>query len=379
MAKAKKQLELKIVFDTNVIFTGSASDLFKKELIEFFAKYSTLSDIKITWLIPDVVIDERRYQMKKKGFEIIPSIKKLEKIIGHNLAITEEIIETRINETIEKQVSLYNVNPISIDVTKVNWETIIHNSCFRKPPFEDGEYEKGFRDSIILETVIQLINNSPSSKSICRIILLTNDKLLQEAFNERTKSNHNTSVLNSLEEIESLINVLSSEITEELISQIIDQVEKVFFETDNINSIYYKENIRQQIVDNYSNELRQLPSKADRRENLTWWISKPGFVKKEGQKIFWKNVISVESKAFKKQKEDYLSLLEKLTSNVEFEQSYKSPFGAILGQKQSEKTDVLVSSGKTKFEIIWCITLTTSKIIKNTKIERIDYIETVWE
>lgn len=379
MAKAKKQLELKIVFDTNVIFTGSASDLFKKELIEFFTKYSTLSDIKITWLTPDVVIDERRYQMKKKGFEIIPSIKKLEKIIGHNLAITEEIIETRINETIEKQVTLYNVIPISIDVTKVNWETIIHNSCFRKPPFEDGDYEKGFRDSIILETVIQLINNSPSSKSICRIILLTNDKLLQEAFNDRTKSNNNTSVLNSLEEIESLINILSSEITEELISQIIDQIEKVFFETDNINSIYYKENIRQQIVDNYSNELRQLPSKADRRENLTWWISKPGFVKKEGQKVFWKTVISVESKAFKKQKEDSLSFLEKLTSNVEFEQSYKSPFGAILGQKQSEKTDVLVSSGKTKFEIIWCITLTTSKIIKNTKIERIDYIETVWE
>ena len=55
MAK-KNKLKLKVIFDTNVIFTGSASDLLRNEIVELINSHKSLSDIEIEWYIPETVI-----------------------------------------------------------------------------------------------------------------------------------------------------------------------------------------------------------------------------------------------------------------------------------------------------------------------------------
>ncbi len=79
--RRKPALKLLIVFDTNVLYAQVASDLVNKEVNKLIKANSSHLDISVKWFLPSVVIDERRYQMRKKAFELLPSIQKLERLL----------------------------------------------------------------------------------------------------------------------------------------------------------------------------------------------------------------------------------------------------------------------------------------------------------
>jgi predicted nucleic acid-binding protein len=111
----KKKPELKIVFDTNVIFNGSSSELLKEEVELIIKENSEHNDLDIHWYLPQVVIFERQYQMIRKGVELLSSIEKLERLLGHKLAIGEDVIETKVKETINSQISKLSLETIVLD------------------------------------------------------------------------------------------------------------------------------------------------------------------------------------------------------------------------------------------------------------------------
>lgn len=366
---AKKKLNLKVVFDTNAIFTGSASDLFKKEIGEIIESHSKLNDIEIDWYLPEVVIKERIFQMTKKGNEFLPAVQKLEKLFGHGLNINKELIDLRVKEAVKKQTDKYNVKTILMDVNKVKWDKIIHSALFRHPPFEDNEKEKGFRDSLILECFKQLIDDSPSTKSICRIVFITNDGLLFEAASQFSKDISNSYIFNNLDELTSLINILASEITEDLINQVVQEANSLFFTKEDKTSLYYVEDVRKRINDEFSKELNYLPEGAEIRENGTWWINKPGFEKKEKQRIHWKTIVEVEFETFKNIFE--LGTPQTLAIPEFLKTKTFTPVGSPNFQVKKEK----IGGGRTRFEINWTVTLTTTKKLKSPKIESVKYLD----
>ena len=106
-AKKKNKPKLKVVFDTSVLHTQVASDLVREAIRKVISENSNHGDLNITWHFPSVVISERRYQMQQKSFELLPSIQKMERLLGHNLNITEEILVQRVNATIKEQLNNY--------------------------------------------------------------------------------------------------------------------------------------------------------------------------------------------------------------------------------------------------------------------------------
>jgi len=91
MAKKKKSKpKLLVVFDTSVLFNSVAYDLVRSEVRQLIEMNSQHSDLSVKWYLPNIVIDERRYQMQGKAFQLLLSIEKLEKLLGHNLNITKE-------------------------------------------------------------------------------------------------------------------------------------------------------------------------------------------------------------------------------------------------------------------------------------------------
>ncbi|MFY9527496.1 MAG: hypothetical protein WBC04_08570 [Candidatus Acidiferrales bacterium] len=99
MSESKSQKhqrpQLRVVFDTNVLYTGSASDLVRQEAANLI-KQSMFPDLEIQWYLPELVRHERQYQMQKRALELLPAIGKVEKLLGHKLAITEEtLLDTR--------------------------------------------------------------------------------------------------------------------------------------------------------------------------------------------------------------------------------------------------------------------------------------------
>src|SRR5438105_4325822 len=84
---------LKIVLDTNQLFTGTASDLLQDSLRQVIESSRKHSDIQIEWYLPDMVRWEREFQMAEAAHNLLPALSKLERLLGHGLGINSEILE----------------------------------------------------------------------------------------------------------------------------------------------------------------------------------------------------------------------------------------------------------------------------------------------
>jgi hypothetical protein len=298
-SRKSKPPELKVVFDTNVLWTGSASDLLQLEVAELIRNNAGHTDLTLTWYLPEIVRHERQFQMRKKAVELLSPILKLERLLGHNLNITEEIVEQRVNAVIEQQILELGISIISLDETKVDWKAMMLDSAYRRPPFDSGEKEKGFRDALVAVAFLQLIEQSPVTPKVCRIALVTNDELLRAAVNAKTVGATNVRILENLEELKGLINTLVSNVTEEFVQKVMPKASTYFFEAGRDDALFYKEAIKKRINEEFAEVLKAVPQNASTRENDRWLISVPRFLEKKGQRIFWASRITVSAKAYK--------------------------------------------------------------------------------
>lgn len=399
--KKKTKPELKVVFDTNVLFSQVAYDLVRNEVRQLIESNSQHVDLSTRWYLPRIVVDERRYQMQRKAFELLPSIVKLERLLGHNLNITEKILRDRVDEAINKQLEELAISILEIDIKDIDWEALIQRSSFRLPPFDPGEKEKGFRDSLIAESFLQLVKQSPVTSSICRLAMVTGDGSLTEFVKNSTKEKRNVRVLSNISELESLINTLVSKVTEEFVAEIIDKASKYFFETGNDSGLYYKESISGNIEKSHSQELNAIPREGLFRENGSWWIGDTVFVKKQRQRIFWITQININAKLFRYDLPDpkISKSWELPLGTVNFEQQYggakisklwerpvgtinfEQPYGGagFIGIPAPSQNKVEVSSGQSSFEVHWSVNITQKKNFTSPSVDEIQFVSTKWD
>ena len=55
--------ELKILFDTSALFTGSASNLVNSNVENLIKEYSAVQDLRISWYLPSIVVQEREFRL----------------------------------------------------------------------------------------------------------------------------------------------------------------------------------------------------------------------------------------------------------------------------------------------------------------------------
>ena len=398
--RQNKTREFKVVFDTSVLYTGSASDFLKPEVVELIASNSQHSDLSISWYIPEIVMHERQFQMQGRGFELLPPVQKLERLLGHNLNITEDIIRARVREVIERQRTEIGLSIIPLRIADVDWNRVMLDAAYRRPPFEAGDKEKGFRDALIAETFLQLVSESPVTPKVCRIALVTGDKLLAETISARTADATNVRVLESLEELKSLINTLATEVSEEFVAKIQDKARSYFFESKQENALYYKERIADRIREKFSSELHSTPPGADRRENDTWHIQSPRFVRKDGQRVHWVTRITVEAKSYKTvpfiSGSGFSAGSHELQlptgtyvgvaatpfaplSQIGAQDLYASSGSLSIGSGLPTRRENLFKTGQIVFEVTWSVSITTKLKFSAPRIEGLEHIETLWE
>lgn len=388
-----KPPELKVAFDTNVLYTGSANDLMKQEVADLIRANSHHADLKTTWYLPEIVRHERQYQMLSRAKEFLPSIQKLERLLGHNLNITEEIISRRVNDTIEEQFSELGIQLLSLRTGEVDWARLSLDSAYRRPPFSTAEGEKGFRDALIAESVLQLVADSPVTPKVCRIAVVTEDELLGGFLRAKTADHSNVRILANLEELKGLITTLVSEVSEEFVTSIASAAKSYFFEPNQADSLIRREKIREQIQERFQKQLSEMPESANRRQNGKWYVFAPRFVKKVRQRVHWGSRIEVEAKAYKTEAESpWFAALRALqayqtwqgTTQPEQQQiaaPITQPTLVSSGQVplSSEPRERLIAQGRTAFLVIWSVSITTTRKFASPRIEQIEYLKTTWE
>lgn len=417
--RKSKVPELKVVFDTSVLYTGSEGDLLCREAKDIIREHSRHRDIAISWYLPDVVRHERQFQMQKLAMELLPYIEKLERLLGHNLNITETILMQSVKSTVETQLTDMDLNILQLDPSKVDWDKLKYNSCYRHPPFQDGQNEKGFRDALIAETFIQLVEASPVTPKVCRVVLVTGDRLLRDAVTARCEGATNVRILVSLEEVKGLVNTLVAEIGEDVVAAYQEKAKKYFFEPNQEKSLYHKLSIGKTILDKFWDVLQAIPQGASERKNGTWYIHPPSFVRKRGQRVFWSTRIVLEAEAYRwaisiqppggygysgqvslpgldrstltpdlftptpgstPSLESGLAWSGSIPAPVsDFSKWLASGSGSIPSIGSTIQTKELFSKGKSVFEVVWSISITATEKLTFPKIISINHVRTTWE
>jgi hypothetical protein len=401
----KSRPELKIVFDSNAIFTQTGSYLLKHEVYEVITNAHD-DDLIIMWYLPEVVRHERQYQLQKQSLELLPHIQKLEKLLGHNLLITDQTLIQRVHEGIEKQISDLRITVLSLDPSSVDWNRLMHHSAYRLPPFSAGEKEKGFRDALIAEAFIQLVEASPKTPSICRLVLITGDALLTEAIEKRTATAKNVHVLATVEELKGFIETLASTVSLEFIEGLKAAATTLFFRPNQPDSLYLKEEILKKIFELFGDKVHTPPEGAVDVKHVKTVVGRPRFTKKVGQRIHWVNRVILRVEAYAQQLTIPLTVspfppLDNYSAYLAMTPDERQsqiidlsalPSGAlsdkivdlsrlkfVFNQEPGSESKTLYSMGEITFEVTWSVSVTTGSKLTKSKIESIDYVETTWQ
>jgi hypothetical protein len=371
--------EVRVLLDTSVLFTKAAHDLVNAETVQLIRENAIHPDLKVLWYFPETVIEERAFQMRKAGASLLPSLEKVERLLGHNLGINQKTLDERVKSAIESQLSNLGIQTVRLDVAKVEWQKIIDASVRRYPPFEDGDKEKGFRDALIGEAFIQLATQSPRTPSKCRVVLVTGDSLLADFVRPRLSGYSNIQILGSLDELKGLFSTLASQVDESFVDEIQEKAATLFFsEATSKDSIYYKENIADLIRQSYSEELSKTPVGADVRESDGILIGSPRFVNKVGQRMHWITRIRFKSKAYcwvdvqpTPPPPAQLGLRAGLINTPP-----QGGLGLLSTLLTREKE--LTHTGSSVFEVRWSLTVDNKRKLSRATIEGIDFVGTTW-
>lgn len=291
-------LHLKIVFDTNAIFSTAGGRLVSYDAEKLIREAQGDAHLSVTWYLPQVVVDERRYQLQQEAVQLRGQLKKLENVLRHQFGINEQFINDRIDASIAKQLQDNGLKICQSDPAEIDWARVVRDAVTRTPPFDpDPQMEKGFRDALILEALKQLVVRT-ADLGPYRLAFVTRDGLLAKATREANLPR--VHVLESVDAVRGLINVLlSTKLAPDTVTAWQTTAEKYFFDRETRAGLFADLGVAARIRKDCHDVLAELPPGADRRDNeWKWLVAGPNFVKKMHERVWWANRVKIRSQAF---------------------------------------------------------------------------------
>lgn len=240
MPETKKPIRDFILFvDTNSIYTDENNiksvSLFPKSFSEKWGEIASAGDVKL--LIPDAVFFELAYQKYRRIVQEFRQACSILSAVQGSLDIglsvpPDDLPDKMRSKVIELLESARAATPscervpIPIDhLTKDRLREIAEASLWRYPPFEAGKTEKGFRDSLIVET----LRSESAKHPHCDIGFLCKDNLLRQAVERAFQHATNFAVYDSLESFGNFINLARHKFTPEFLHQVSSRASAIFF------------------------------------------------------------------------------------------------------------------------------------------------------
>jgi len=294
LAKSKK---LVVVFDTNSIFTESGFYILNDEVKRLIQETRENTSLQVTWLLPSVVLQERIFRLQQKASSLLDRVSSISDLIDHDLDVTEEVLLEALDRRVQQTLKNFE-----LEIREPNWADIdlkqmVADSTDRLPPFNPGNSEKGFRDAVVLETYMQILEEPRFADH--HAVLLTADELLRKAVIKRAKAYDNQYPPGSIEDIRGTIATISEELELELVKRISSIATALFFTLGDPNSIFTRFGIPARIQNEYESTFLSLPPGADLRNTYTPSINPSRFVQKEEARFHWSNQIVFPSVAYR--------------------------------------------------------------------------------
>jgi hypothetical protein len=288
-----------IAFDTNLLFVEAENKLIRDAFSEFILERNKIDNPSVTWHLIDVVKAERRYQMLQVALRLLTQVEKVGKLLGKDFGITNRSLEHGVDMVIFQEVKRHNLRIRKLDVELVDWPALIERSTSRDPPFEAGKTEKGFRDSIILETFAQLVDEVSSAKAQ-RFVLMTNDGRLKDAAATRMKGKDYVSTVDDVQTLKSMLNAFASHVGGHELKELLEKAQRLFYREDDKEALFYKWNVEQVIKKDHESILLEPPPWTPAGTFVSARLSSVGpttFIEKTDQRLTFATYLDFETLA----------------------------------------------------------------------------------
>src|SRR5258708_23476620 len=102
--------ELRVVFDTNPLYTQVPSDLVNAEARKLILDNSAHPDLQIKRIIPEVVISERHYRMREQAEQLLPQFQRINALLAIGLSLTLATLSPRTFAPIESHLTTLKIH-----------------------------------------------------------------------------------------------------------------------------------------------------------------------------------------------------------------------------------------------------------------------------
>lgn len=259
MSKIKRRRPAKLILipDTSNLYSENRIACASRDFSIFWEDNSDKFEIEL--ILPEVVIGELLYHHTSSvevtiiriNEQFINISKYADKKYKHNLNLQR--VQNEIKAKFDIWISKLPADIVETPVDQINWKRVVQDAIWRRPPFikhPDRRIEKGFRDALILETVVFIANSRPNMN----IAFVCKDKALRSAAKDRLEEKNHCSVYETFDELSSLLRQLDEKITNEFLEAIQERAEQKFFSFNDESCLFIKENIHNKIRKSYKRE-----------------------------------------------------------------------------------------------------------------------------
>ncbi len=249
-----------VIVDTNILFDQDKSNVVNPVFDEFWNEHAEEANLGL--YLPDVVIGELLFQQTSSALKTLSrandSFDRLSSFTGK--AYSHRVNEGRVKKEIRSRLYTWANSKKFIElvtpVEEINWKSMVDSAIWRKAPFsydpKKEDQEKGFRDALILETVVDYCNSEIERK----IVFITNDQLLRETTEERLKHDDTFSAFESLDDFEAYLRLEKESLEQSFIKSVVSKAAKKFFKYQDENSLVYKIDLTGMLNEKYSDKFK---------------------------------------------------------------------------------------------------------------------------
>ncbi len=256
-----------LILDTNALWHNDKSNVVSPDFQKFWDSFAEEFDLKLR--LPEVVRGELLYQQTSSALTSLErannQFESMSIISGvsYKHRLTSQRLTRDIENRFDKWMSQIGADLIPTPKESINWGSIINDAIWRNPPFiAEKDREKGFRDSLILETVL----SQCKSMSTQDIVFVSGDRLLRDTATLRLEKYTNASVYESIEEFSAYLRLTKEKLTAEFVRLIQKRASLKFFDARKRSGLVISKKLSTHIRNEHTSHFRTPSELSDLAE-----------------------------------------------------------------------------------------------------------------
>lgn len=242
-----------VIVDTNVLWCKDKGPAVDPEFEKTWKELK--KDFSLELVLPSIVRGELLFQQTTSCHKLLDKVveetKEIASITGRpqSTRLTKNKLTLCVEAKIDRWLRQANAAVVPVPTASIDWDKVCDWAVWRVPPFtsdpKNPDTEKGFRDTLIYETVLQFVgtNNADSD-----IVFVCNDFLLRTTVAKALRLYKQFKCFESINELASYLKLSREQKDSDFVSRIVRRAALKFFEAGNPECLWEREHLLDKIL-----------------------------------------------------------------------------------------------------------------------------------